>query len=153
MPKKETPKSEKTKVTKKPAVKKAVSFIRVVGRRKNAVARVRLMPKGKGKIEINGQDYKKYFPYFELNQKIIAPLVLVGKEKAFDFSIKVVGGGKSGQAEACRHGISRALIAFNEDDYKIVLKKEGYLTRDPRSKERKKPGLKRARRAPQWSKR
>ncbi len=128
-------------------------FIRAVGRRKTAVARVRLFPKGKGKIEINGKDYKKYFPDLDLYSKVVKPLEVVGKQKDFDFSIKIVGGGKLGQAEACRHGIARALINFNKEDYRATLKAEGLLTRDPRQKERKKPGLKKARRAPQFSKR
>ncbi|MBU4360875.1 30S ribosomal protein S9 [Candidatus Parcubacteria bacterium] len=134
-------------------VKKADKFIRSVGRRKSSAARVRLYPKGKGKIEINSRELKEYFPHALLNQKVTAPLVAVGKEKDFDFTIKVVGGGSMGQADACAHGIARALLKFNQEDYKIILRKAGFLTRDPREKERKKPGLKKARRAPQWSKR
>lgn len=141
-----------TKTTKKPATKKTVDFTRAIGRRKTSTAQVRLYPNGKGKIEINGKDYKEYFPYFEYNTKVTDPLKLTSKRNDFDFTIKVKGGGVLGQAEACRHGISRALIKFN-DEYKTQLKAEGYLTRDPRAKERKKPGLRRARRAPQWSKR
>lgn len=128
-------------------------FIRAVGRRKSAVARVRLHPNGKGKIEINNKDYKEYFPYFELNQKITASLKAVGKRNDFGFTIKVKGGGKLGQAEACQLGIARALVKFNEEDYKKILRANKLLTRDARIKERKKPGLKKARRAPQWSKR
>lgn len=130
-----------------------VDFIRAIGRRKSAVAQVRLHPKGKGKVEINKKDYKEYFPYFELNQKITAPLKAVGKRNDFDFTIKVRGGGKLGQAEACQLGIARALVKFNEEDYKKTLRANKFLTRDARVKERKKPGLKKARRAPQWSKR
>ncbi|MFC1622496.1 30S ribosomal protein S9 [Patescibacteria group bacterium] len=141
------------KITKKSVIKKTEDFIRAVGRRKSSVARVRMYPKGKGKIIINQKDYIEIFPYFELNEKVIAPLKAVGKREAFDFSIKVCGGGKIGQAEACRHGIARSLIKFNEEDYRKTLRAHGFLTRDPRKKERKKPGLKKARRAPQWSKR
>jgi len=146
-------KEKTTKTIKKPVTKKTADFVRAIGRRKKSTAQVRLFPKGKGKIEINGKEYKEYFPYFEYNSKVTDPLNLVSKRNDFDFTIKVRGGGKLGQAEACRHGISRALINFNEGDYRVQLKKEGYLTRDPRSKERKKPGLKKARKAPQWSKR
>lgn len=148
--KKQEPK--KTDNKKQPA-KKADKFTSAVGRRKSSVARVRLFTKGKGKIEVNGKDYKEFFPYFELNQKVSGPLTAVGKEKDFDFSIKVQGGGPIGQADACRHGIARALVVFNEEDYRAPLKAAGFLTRDPRQKERKKPGLKKARRGPQWSKR
>ena len=148
----ENKKEIKTTTKKTPSAKKE-DFVRAVGRRKTAVARVRLFTKGKGNIEINSKDYTEYFPSPELNKKITKPLEVVGKEKDFDFTIKVVGGGSLGQAEACRHGITRALVAFNEEDYRVSLKKAGFLTRDPRAKERKKPGLKKARRAPQWSKR
>jgi small subunit ribosomal protein S9 len=148
-----TEKKEKTiKTTKKPVTKKTVEFIRAVGRRKTATARVRLFPNGKGKIEINAKDYKDYFPYFEHNSKITNPLKVVSKRNDFDFTLKVVGGGLVSQADACQHGIARAIVKFNEE-YKTQLKKEGLLTRDSRKKERKKPGLRKARRAPQWSKR
>lgn len=87
-----------------------------------------------------------------MQQKVLAPLVVTGKEKAFDVSVKVVGGGTRGQAEAIRHGIARALVEWNAD-LKPVLKAEGFMTRDARSKERKKPGLLKARRGRQWKKR
>ena len=125
--------------------------MRSVGRRKTAAARVRLVP-GAGKITINGKDFKEYLPYFEWQNIVVAPLVAVGKEKTFDISVKIVGGGQKGQAVAVQLGIARALVIWNED-LKKTLKTQGYLTRDARVKERKKPGLKRARRAPQWSKR
>ncbi len=125
--------------------------MRSVGRRKTASARVRLSP-GTGKITVNGKDFKEYFPYFEWQNIIMAPLTAVGKEKTFDVSAKIVGGGQKGQATAVQLGIARALVIWNED-LKKSLKTQGYLTRDARVKERKKPGLKRARRAPQWSKR
>jgi len=124
---------------------------RAVGRRKTASARVRV-EKGTGKITVNGQELKIYFPYFEYQTKILSPLKTLGKENDLDISVKVQGGGKSGQAEAVRLGIARALVVWNEE-FRKTLKTQGFLTRDSRSKERKKPGLKRARRAPQWSKR
>ncbi|MBI4098571.1 MAG: 30S ribosomal protein S9 [Candidatus Magasanikbacteria bacterium] len=128
------------------------SFVRALGRRKTAAARVRLVPSGTGIITINDRPLKNYFTLFELQDAVRAPLRTVGKEDVFDISIRVAGGGIRGQAEAARHGIARALIKWNADLRKS-LKAEGFLRRDPRAKERKKPGLKRARRAPQWSKR
>lgn len=125
--------------------------LRSVGRRKSASARVKI-DKGTGKVTVNGQDYQKYFPYFEMQSVIFAPLKALGKEKDLNFSCKVNGGGKKSQAQAIQHGIARALVLWNEDFHK-TLKSLGLLTRDPRVKERKKPGLKKARRAPQWSKR
>lgn len=127
-------------------------YIYARGRRKTAVARVRLFPKGKGNIIINGKNLKDYFPYFAMRQTVLSPLQAVGKEKDVDISIKVHGGGTRSQSEAILHGISRALVSLN-NDLKKTLKPLGFLTRDPRTKERKKPGLKRARRAPQWQKR
>jgi len=147
--------TEKKVISKKqtlPTTKGKDEFTRALGRRKEAVARVRLMSNGKGEIFINNKKLDQYFPYFELKNKVTGPLDLVGKRTAFDFSVKVNGGGKVGQAAAVGLGIARALIEFNEE-YRPVLRSGGYLTRDPRAKERKKFGLKRARRAPQWSKR
>jgi small subunit ribosomal protein S9 len=126
-------------------------YLNVVGRRKSASARVR-MTKGTGKITVNGKSCQEYFPFFELQELVQAPLKTVAKDKAYDISVHVQGGGKKGQAVAIQHGISRALVREDEDLRK-TLKTMGYLTRDARVKERKKPGLKRARRAPQWSKR
>src|SRR3989344_7009547 len=128
------------------------TYLYAVGRRKKAVARTRLFKKGEGKITVNEKDYDKYFPTYELKQIVTQPLEAAGKTKEFDFSIKVAGGGPRGQAEAVRHGIARALVVF-DNDLRPSLKPHGYLKRDPRRKERKKPGLKRARRAPQFSKR
>jgi small subunit ribosomal protein S9 len=125
--------------------------MRSVGRRKTASARVRLSP-GTGKITVNGKALEVYFPYFEWQTIVKAPLTAVNKEKTFDVSAKIVGGGQKGQATAVQLGIARALVVWN-DELKKSLKTQGYLTRDARVKERKKPGLKRARRAPQWSKR
>lgn len=128
------------------------SYISAVGRRKTAIARVRLVKAGKGTITINKWPTKKYFATFELDNIVKAPLSVVGLETGADISVIVQGGGLHAQAEAVRLGIARALIELNPT-YRKTLKKLGYLTRDPRAKERKKPGLKRARRAPQWSKR
>lgn len=128
-------------------------YLRSVGRRKTAAARVRLITTGgTGVITVNNRPYDAYFPVYELREMIKAPLRTAGKEGAFDVTAKVAGGGLHGQAEAVRHGIARALVKWNADLRKS-LKAEGFLRRDPRAKERKKPGLKRARRAPQWSKR
>ncbi len=124
---------------------------RAVGRRKSAIARVRMMP-GSGDIVVNEKDFKTYFPTFILQRNVELPLVLTDNRAAFDFSIKVQGGGVNGQSEAVRHGIARALVSWNVE-LKKTLRSEGLMTRDPRVKERKKPGLKRARRAPQFSKR
>lgn len=128
------------------------SYLFAVGRRKKAISRTRLFKKGTGKIIVNEKAYDKYFPTFQLQQFITQPLEAVGKLKEFDFTIKVQGGGPMGQAVAVRHGISRALLVFDQS-LRTSLKPHGYLTRDPRRKERKKPGLKRARRAGQFSKR
>jgi small subunit ribosomal protein S9 len=114
------------------------------GRRKTAVASVRIY-EGNKEITVNKKP-------IELEEKIIAPFELVGKKGSFGISVKVSGGGKESQKEAIRHGISRALEKFNPE-FRSSLKKAGFLTRDPREKERKKPGLKGARRAPQWAKR
>lgn len=124
---------------------------RAVGRRKSAAARVRV-EKGTGKIVVNGKPFNEYFQHFEMKEIVMAPVKALGKDKDLDFSVKVSGGGKKGQSVAVQHGIARALVVWNED-FKKTLKTLGFLTRDPRVKERKKFGLKKARRAPQWSKR
>lgn len=121
------------------------------GRRKKAVARVRLVP-GEGKITINGRDIDDYFGMETLKLIVRQPLVLTGTLNKFDVIASVKGGGFTGQAGAIRHGISRALLEADRE-LRPVLKKAGFLTRDPRMKERKKYGLKKARRAPQFSKR
>ncbi len=121
------------------------------GRRKNAVARVRIAS-GSGKISINGKDVSSYFRNPSLEQEVTAPFKITDTEGKFDLMVNVVGGGLSGQAGACRHGVARALLLVDED-FRSVLKKAGYLTRDPRMVERKKFGLKKARKAPQFSKR
>ena len=122
------------------------------GRRKNAVACVRLVP-GSGKITINDKDIDAYFGLDTLKLIVRQPLAATQTEDKFDIIVKAVGGGISGQAGAIRHGISRALVEADEESYKAVLKESGFLTRDARMKERKKPGLKKARKASQFSKR
>ncbi len=122
------------------------------GYRKTSTAKVRLFPKGKGDVIINGKPIKEYLKTGAQFHAVFAPLKAVGMEKTVDLTIVVKGGGIIGQAEAIRHGIARALTDLDLT-LRPTLKKAGFLTRDPREKERKKPGLKRARRAPQWSKR
>ncbi len=121
------------------------------GRRKSSVARVRVY-NGTGKITINDRDIEEYFGLETLKLIVRQPLALTGNLDKFDIVCRVAGGGVTGQAGAIRHGLSRALLQFNEE-LRPELKKAGFLTRDPRMKERKKPGLKGARRAPQFSKR
>jgi len=121
------------------------------GRRKSSVARVRLV-EGKGTITINGQDIEEYFGLETLKVIVKQPLVATNTLSKYDVIVKVIGGGFTGQAGAVRHGIARALLQVNAE-FRPVLKQNGYLTRDPRMKERKKYGLKKARRAPQFSKR
>lgn len=129
------------------------------GRRKTSVARVRLVP-GTGKITINGRDVNEYFPYQTLVMDLTQPLDVTGTRDMFDIEADVNGGGFSGQTGAVRLGIARALLVYDaatpvdsENSYRRILKSEGFITRDSRKKERKKPGLKKARRAPQFSKR
>lgn len=126
-------------------------YIQAIGRRKTAIARVRLYENGKGAIVINGTKASKYFPGDGVSM-ISQPLKLTGKQRDYNISVITKGGGKSGQLEAVRHGISRALVKIDEG-YRALLKTSDLLTRDKREKERKKPGLKKARKAPQWSKR
>ena len=121
------------------------------GRRKSAVARVILTP-GKGTINVNGRDVNEYLPQAVLVMDLKQPLVLTNNENTFDVTVNVSGGGYTGQAGAIRHGIARALVAAN-GEFRSTVKSAGYLTRDSRTKERKKYGLKKARKAPQFSKR
>jgi len=132
--------------------KKKQDYLYAVGRRKSAVAQVRVYKKGDGKFLVNEKDVNKYFPSAELLDKVKSPLNLAGQVDKLTITVKVKGGGASGQAEAVRHGISRALLLLNPN-FRKPLKKAGFLTRDARVKERKKPGLKGARKAPQWTKR
>ena len=122
------------------------------GRRKSSVARVHLFPNGTGSITINGRDIDEYFGLETLKLIVRQPLAVAEVEGKFDLVVRVGGGGVSGQAGAIRHGLARALLQYDEN-LRPALKKAGFLTRDPRMKERKKYGLKAARRAPQFSKR
>ncbi len=121
------------------------------GKRKNAVAKVRLVP-GEGKITVNQKDYRDYFHREALVTVITEPMKLTNTDKAYDIISKIRGGGITAQANALKHGISNALLEINEE-YRKILKPEGFLTRDSRKKERKKAGLKKARKRPQFSKR
>ena len=129
------------------------------GRRKKSIAKVTLTG-GTGNITVNGVDVNEYMPYQTLVMDLTQPLVITNNLNRFDIDVKVVGGGFSGQTGAIRLGITRALLAFDantdqsrEDSYRHILKNAGFITRDPRVKERKKYGVKKARRAPQFSKR
>ena len=122
------------------------------GRRKSSKARVRLT-EGKGKITINGKDIEEYFGEETLKVIVRQPLTVTDTLSKYDVVAKVTGGGFAGQAGAVRHGIARALNEANREEYRATLKQNGFLTRDPREKERKKYGLKKARKAPHFSKR
>ena len=128
------------------------------GRRKSSVAQVKMVP-GKGKITVNGRDVRDFFPYETNVMDLKQPLVATGTEESFDINVKVNGGGFTGQTGAIRLGITKALLSYDkvneksENSYRKILKEAGFITRDSRVKERKKPGLKAARRAPQFSKR
>ncbi|MBQ3019653.1 MAG: 30S ribosomal protein S9 [Clostridia bacterium] len=132
-------------------VKKKLQFWGT-GRRKKAIARVRLIPGGNGTIVINDRAFEDYFPQGTLQYIVKQPIALLGVETKYDIIVNVVGGGYTGQAGAIRLGVARALLEAEENS-RPALKAEGFLTRDPRAKERKKYGLKKARRAPQFSKR
>lgn len=127
-------------------------YFEAVGRRKTSVARVRIVADKSNKIIVNSKDYKEYFPTEELRVTANAPLRKTKLAEEFGVTVIVKGGGSTGQAEATRHGVARALIKYDES-LRLRVKKSGYLKRDPREKERKKYGLKRARKAAQWSKR
>lgn len=135
----------------KKVVRKKVQFCGT-GRRKTAVARVRIIPGGEGAITINGKDLDVYFTNGIQQIIVNQPLELLGVKDKYDIIVNVYGGGITGQAGAIRHGIARALCVADES-YRAALKKAGYLTRDARMKERKKYGLHKARKAPQFSKR
>lgn len=142
-------------MTPKIAIKTAVAtkneWIKAVGRRKRSSAQV-WIKNGSGEFAVNGKSLVAYFGNTNLSKKAVSPILDLALEKKFDISVKVRGGGGNGQSEAIRHGLSRCLTKYNED-FKKTLRTLGYLTRDPREKERKKFGLKKARKAPQWSKR
>lgn len=153
-----------TEATVKPAAKpvakkilvakpvKTRNYFYAFGKRKTSGASVRLLTEGQGTFTINGRTLENYFPVFTDQDKMNAPFRITSTLKVFDISVKVSGGGIHSQAEAIRHGISRALLLF-DPNLRGTLKSAGFLTRDSRVKERKKYGLKRARRAPQWQKR
>jgi small subunit ribosomal protein S9 len=136
---------------KKPALKPA-KFFEAVGRRKTAVARIRLFTAGEKSVSINKKPLENYFPPSGLQKIVLSPLEIMKCLDKFRISVIVKGGGVVAQAEAIRHGLARALTILNPN-FRKRLKKAGFLKRDPRMKERKKFGLKRARRAPQWQKR
>ncbi len=126
-------------------------YIGAIGKRKTAIARVKLFQDGTGQATVNGKKLKEYFPTTGA-ENALAPLALTNQKNSVDVEVRVVGGGKMAQSDAMRHAISRALLLVNPD-LRGDLKRAGFLRRDSRIKERKKPGLKRARRAPQFSKR
>ncbi|MFA5084024.1 MAG: 30S ribosomal protein S9 [Candidatus Paceibacterota bacterium] len=150
MPEKKV-KTKKIEKTSKTAPVKADRYFEAVGRRKTAIARVRLY-NHKGGISVNEKDYLKYFPTNRLQQMALSPLEKTKLNGKINVIVRVSGGGLSSQAEAVRHGLSRALVLFDAN-LKSTIKGLGYLRRDPRMVERKKFGLKKARRAPQWAKR
>ncbi len=145
-------KKEKERKEKEKKEKQTEKYYEAVGRRKTAVARVRLFTKGEKVFLVNDKPVDEYFPTLELRKTAKGSLEAMKCLDKFRVLVKVKGGGIRGQAEAIRHGTARALVLINPN-FKKRLKKLGYLKRDPRVRERKKPGLKRARRAPQWSKR
>lgn len=138
---------------------KKENFYYGTGKRKTSIAKVKLIP-GKGKLTVNGKDAKEYLPFATLIMNLSQPLVATEMQDKFDVEASVVGGGFTGQAEAIRLGIVKALLEYDkasdptsENSFRKILKSRGFVTRDSRIKERKKPGLKKARRAPQFSKR
>jgi small subunit ribosomal protein S9 len=155
--KKEVDAPKEAEVSQERKLKKS-EYIEAVGRRKRAVARVRIFTVGPsesieaGNLVVNGKNYKEYFPTAILQQTVESPLARLKSTNRFSGTVKVNGGGVTGQAEAVRHGLSRALVEFDAN-FRKRLKKAGFLTRDSREKERRKFGLKKARKAPQWSKR
>lgn len=127
-------------------------YFYAVGRRKTSSAQVRLYPEGTGRIVVNNKAVDEYFTRPQDLVAIAAPLRAAGHEGTFDITVVVRGGGVTGQSEAVAHGVARALLVY-DDELRPVMRRGGFLTRDPRVKERKKPGLKRARKAPQYTKR
>jgi small subunit ribosomal protein S9 len=155
MPTKKTATTKKEAPAKKKVGAAAVSFkgkyISTIGRRKTAVAQIRLYTEGEGKLMVNGKELSKYFPVVKA-ELAIQPLKAASHDADMNMSAMVKGGGTNAQAEAVRHGLARALLTMDAE-YRGTIKAKGWLTRDSRKVERKKPGLKKARRAPQWSKR
>ena len=145
-------KPEKQADAPKAETKATARYLFAIGRRKTAVARIKFTSDGKGLLTVNGRQFTDYFPTETLQKAVSDPLTLLGQEKVVDIAALVSGGGIRSQAGAMALGIARALV-MRDPASKTVLKKHGLTTRDARKKERKKPGLKRARRAPQWQKR
>jgi small subunit ribosomal protein S9 len=139
------------KTKKEESAKFKGKFIKAIGRRKTSVAQVRIYKSGQGAMAVNGLRLNEYFSEDKVSI-VTQPLKLTGHVRDIDLSVLVKGGGKKSQSEAIRHGIARALTSF-DDGSSETIRAKGWLTRDARKKERKKPGLKKARRAPQWSKR
>jgi small subunit ribosomal protein S9 len=135
-----------------PKINTGEKYIEAVGRRKTSVARVRIVPSAKTNVVVNDKALNQYFKTLDLVKTVGEPFGTTKTEQNFDVSVHVNGGGVSSQAEAIRHGVARALVLWNHET-RISLKKAGFLKRDPRAKERRKFGLKKARKAPQWSKR
>jgi small subunit ribosomal protein S9 len=134
------------------ATKTETKYTEAIGRRKTSTARVRMTPSAKGSFTVNDKDVKEYFPTEELLTTVNDSILASKTETKYDITVKVMGGGSHSQAEAVRHGIARLLVQFDETS-KTKVKNAGFLKRDPRAKERRKFGLKKARKAPQWSKR
>jgi len=149
-PKKELREEEFKK--EKPKIEEKIRYFEGVGRRKTSIARVKIFSKGEKAFLVNEKPYNLYFPTFELHQIVTAPLIKMNCLDRFRVLAKVKGGGIHSQAEAIRHGLAQALV-FSNPDFRKRLRRAGFLTRDSRMRERKKFGLKRARRAPQWQKR
>jgi small subunit ribosomal protein S9 len=134
------------------ATKSENKYIETIGRRKTATARVRLTPGTRTSVTVNGKDVNEYFKTDKLRMVAVEAFLKAALSTQFAATVVVNGGGINGQAEAVRHAISRALVEYDQN-LRIPLKREGFLKRDPRAKERRKPGLKKARKRPQWSKR
>jgi len=132
--------------------KSSTKYFEAVGRRKTAIARIRITPASKTSYEINGKSLEEYFPVKEMQINVTEAFATAKPGDKFHVSAKLIGGGISAQSEATRHGISRALLVYDVH-LRAPLKKKGFLKRDPRAKERRKFGLKKARKSPQWSKR
>lgn len=144
--------AESTKKIKKVEIVTTENSVTAIGRRKSATARVRVTVGGKGDVVINDRPMLNYFGVEKLRETVYGPFELIGRKKDFDVAVKVLGGGLVGQSEAIRLGIARSLVKL-DSGLKSLLRAAGFLTRNSREKERKKPGLKKARKAPQWSKR
>lgn len=157
MPAKTTKRATKSKTVRTRAPKKAeeqepLRYVEGVGRRKRAIARVRIFTRGNKEMTVNKRPLVSYFPYIGWQDEALSPLKRLNAEDKFGIQVEVSGSGSHAQAHAVRHGLARALVKFNPD-FRKRLKRAGFLMRDARKVERKKPGLKKARRAPQWQKR